>query len=122
MTIKEAIEMTDGMKPNMYTLYDKIKWLSDLDMSIKTEIIDTHEGDAAAFLGYTPGTDVDTELLISSPFDEIYLRWLEARIDYANAEYSKYNNSITAYNAAFSAYERYYNRTHMPKGKKITLF
>ena len=122
MTIKEAIETTDVMKPNMYTLYDKIKWLSDLDMQIKTEIIEVHESDAAAFTGYTPGTDVDTKLLVSSPFDEIYLRWLEARIDYANAEYAKYNNSITAYNAAFSAYERYYNRTHMPKGQKIMLF
>ena len=124
MTINEAITITDAMKPNMYTDEDKIRWLSDLDMAIKTEIIDTHEGgeDTAQFSGYTEDTDQSTELLVKPPYDEIYLRHLEARIDYSNAEYSKYNNSITAYNAVYSAYERYYNRTHMAKGTKIKLY
>jgi hypothetical protein len=47
---------------------------------------------------------------------------LEAQIDYANNEYDKYNNSITVYNATYANFERYYNRTHMPLGKKIRYF
>ena len=54
--------------------------------------------------------------------EDIYIRWLEAQIDYANGEYGKYNNSITMYNTAYSAYEKYYNREHKPIQKNFTHF
>ena len=60
-----------------------------------------------------------TELLVSTPHDDIYIRWLEAQIDYANGEYGKYQNAMAMFNAAYSNYERYYNRNHMPKGTKF---
>lgn len=117
MTLNEAINKIDALKPNGYLLEDKVKWLSSVDGVIKGEIIDTHEGgEDIVFEGYTEETDLDTELLAPAPYDEMYIRWLEARIDYANGEYGKYNNSITMYNTEFSAFRNYYNRTHMPKG------
>ena len=63
-----------------------------------------------------------TELLVPAPYDEIYLFWLESKIDYWNGEVGKYNNSITMYNTAYSAYEKYYNRTHKPIQKNFTHF
>lgn len=123
MTIIEAINTIDTLKPNNYTQLDKIKWLSDLDGVIKTEIIDTHEGgEGIVFNKYDPTTDISTELLVPAPYDDIYIKWLEAKIDYANAEYGKYNNSSMAYNNAYSAFERYYNRHHMPKQTKLKFF
>lgn len=116
MTILEAIHKVDTVKPNSYTQPEKIKWLSTLDGIIKTEIIDTHEGgEGIVFDGYHDDTDLDTQLLVPAPYDDIYIRWLEARIDYANNEYNKYNNSATAYNTDFEAYARHYNMNHMPK-------
>lgn len=116
MTILEAINRADTTKPNSYSRDEKIEWLSTLDGIIKKEIIDTHEGgEAIAFKGYTPDTSLDTVLLVPAPYDDIYVRWLESRIDYANGEYGKYNNSAMAYNSAFEAYSRYYNSIHMPK-------
>ena len=35
MTIKEAIETTDTLKPNAFQAKEKIKWLSELDSRIK---------------------------------------------------------------------------------------
>ena len=123
MTINEAISRTDALKPNGYTDGDKVKWLSTLDGIIKTEIIDTHEGgEEVTFEGYDENLDRETELLVSAPYDDIYIRWLEAQIDYANNEYKRYNNSITQYNAIYSAYRNAYNRTHMPKGAKRKYF
>lgn len=123
MTIIEAINKIDTFKPNSYTQLDKIKWLSDLDGNIKTEIIDTHEGGSdIIFKGYDETTDINTKLLVSAPHEDIYLKWLESKIDYNNAEYGKYNNSSIAFNNAFSAYERYYNRHHMPIQKKLKFF
>lgn len=116
MTILEAVHKIDTVKPNSYTQPEKIKWLSTLDGIIKSEIIDAHEGgENVVFESYDDETDLDTMLLVPAPYDDIYVRWLEARIDYANAEYGKYNNSATAYNAAFESYSRYYNKYHMPK-------
>ena len=116
MTILEAINRVDATKPNSYTQIEKIDWLSTLDGIIKKEIIDTHEGgENTVFNGYCADTDLDTELIVPAPYDDIYIRWLESRIDYAMGEYNKYNNSAKAYNTVFEAYSSYYNRNNMPK-------
>lgn len=123
MTIIEALNKVDVLKPNNYTQTEKVKWLSNLDWIIKTEIIDTHEGgESIPYNGYDVDTDVGTEMLVPHPYDDLYIKWLESQIDYNNAEYGKYNNSSTAYNNAYSAFERYYNRQYMPKQTKMKFF
>ena len=122
MTIIEAINRLDTLKFNTYTQDDKVAWLSRADAMVKKLIIDTHEGaEAVNFTGYDADTPLDTVLLVPSPFDEVYLRWMEAQIDYHNGEYDKYNNAIIMYNTAFESYQNYYNRTHMPvqKGRRF---
>ena len=115
MTIREAISRTDEVKPNAYSEARKIMWLSELDGMIKTEIIDTHQGGGSvSFAGYDLDTNTTTELLVPAPYDVLYLRYLEMKIDYSNGEYNKYNNSLTMYNSARYAFENYYNREHMP--------
>lgn len=180
MTIIEAINIIDVLKPNTYSQSDKIGWLSTLDGLIKKKIIDTHEGatkeeaineyiqssiteyekavneyakineisneearellpfreikykeakeyvennrNDVSFNGYTDETPLDTQLLAPAPFDEMYINWLESKIDYANAEYARYNNSITRFNDFFEDYKRFYNRNNMPKGTKVKYF
>ena len=115
MTIYEAITRVDGLKFNTYTQEDKILWLSELDGNIKHQILDKHEGgDQIAFGGYGPDTDPETVLLVGAPFDVVYLRWLEAQIDYHNGEYEKFNASIILYNTALEAFANYYKQTHRP--------
>lgn len=180
MTINEVIQAVDSLKPNSYSELEKIQWLSELDGTIKAEIIDTHEGadkeeaineyiknnvleyekivneyakvnevsleeareqipfheikykeakehiestrSDIMFDGYNENTSLDTELIAPAPYDRMYKSWLESRIDYANGEYSKYNNSVTVFNADYLSYQRAYNRKHMPKGTKLKFF
>ena len=123
MKIIEAIDRIDSLKHNTYSQNEKVAWLSRLDSMVKRLIIDTHEGgEDVIFEGYTDATDPETEMLVPAPFDEMYLRWLEAQIDYANGEYGKYNNSILMYQTAYDGYANYYNRNHMPKSKGIKYF
>lgn len=123
MTLLEAINRIDVLKPNSYSQGEKIQWLSNLDGIIKREIIDTHEGgEGVVFNGYTEETSLTTELLVPAPYDDVYLRYLETQIDYANGEYGKYNNSMAMYDTAYSSFQRYYNRTHMPIGRKFKFF
>ena len=123
MTIIEAINYIDVLKPNTYSQTEKVRWLSRLDGRVKKEIIDTHEGgEDVVFSEYTDETPLDTVLLIPHPYDEIYALWLEAQFDYANAEYARYNNSISMFNTSYAAFENYYNRNHMPKGQCFKFF
>ena len=123
MKLIEAINKIDALKQNSFSTPEKIGWLSTLDGIVKREIIDTHEGaDKIIFNGYDESTPNDTELLVPAPYDDIYIKWLEAQIDYNNGEIGRYSNSKTMYNAAYSAFERYYNRTVMPKVKRFKYF
>ena len=122
MTLTEAIGIIDTVKPNGYGEAEKIRWLSVLDGTVKRELLDTREGAECGFEGYSERTDRARELLVPHPYDEIYIRWLEAQIDYAGGEYGKYNNSIALFNAAYEAFEKYCNRTRTPTAKAFTNF
>ena len=120
MKIAEAISKVDALKPNNFEPEDKIEWLSNLDARVKTQIIDTHEcHDSVYFYGYD---SQDEELLVPAPYDEMYLRWLEAMIDYHNSDDDRYNNAIILFNNAYEGYKKHYTRTHMPisAGKRFT--
>ena len=115
MKIIDAISTLDSFKQNTYTQDDKIRWLSTVDATVKKEIIDQCVGaDKVIFDGYTSDTDENTELLIPAPYDEAYLRWMEAQIDYANGEYGKYNNAMAMFNTLFDAFAKYYARNNTP--------
>ena len=80
MTIREALETVDRLKPNQYGSADKLRWLSELDGAVYREILTQHEMDVPAFAGYTPEADLDgTVLLIEWPYDEIYRWYMEFR-------------------------------------------
>ena len=99
MTISEACSRVERLKPNAYSYVEKIEWLSKLEGIIKKEIIDTHsDGENIVFNGYGYNTLPKTELIVKAPYDDIYIYWLEAQIDYFNGEIAKYNNSIATFN------------------------
>ena len=105
MKIIEAIDRLDALNFNTYTDDDKVEWLSRLDNMVKKQIIDNHDGaEQITFSGYTPDTPTDTVLLVPAPYDEVYIRWMEAQIHYHNGEYDKYNNAIIMFNT----------QTHLP--------
>lgn len=118
MTIAEAISKVDALKPNTYASEDKVEWLSNLDARVMSQIIRTHEGGPdIAFYGYDSMLDRESVLLVPPPYDEMYLRWLEAMIDYHNSDDDRYNNAITLFNNAYDGYKKHYTRNHMPKSR-----
>ena len=125
MTITEALNEVNSLKPNMYDDEFKIRYLSRLDSRIYKDIILTHERNEdepeIAFEPYVV-EDRERELIVGEPYDEIYVRWLEAQIDYSNREYEAFNNSNAVFESIYTAFQNYYNRTHMPKGARNTYF
>lgn len=58
------------------------------------------------------------ELLTRPPHSKIYPEYVIARIDYANGEYDKYENTMQMFNAFWGEYSRWYARTHRPADRK----
>lgn len=115
MTIKEAIDLVDKLKPNQYDFTLKAKWLGKLDGMLFREVFLTHEGcEMESFEGYDDAP-ADKELLVPYPYDEdVYNYFLQAQIDKENGETGKYNQSITLYNTACLNFQSWYTRTHKP--------
>lgn len=112
MTLAQAIERLDYLKPNQYDEKTKIQWLTELDGQLYHEILLSHEDcPIQSFSGYD---DTGGTLLAPEPYSQLYLRWLEAQVDYHNAELEKYNNSMAMFLAAWDSFERWYNRHHRP--------
>lgn len=126
MTISEAIAEVDHLKPNMYGEKEKVRWLSRLDTRIQRDILDTHETSEddglPEFDGYTDDTSGDTVLLAKEPYDEMYVHWLSAQIDYANRELESFNSSNAMFESVFASFRNYWNRTHMPKSAEKTFY
>lgn len=116
MTLKEAVDIFDSRCENDFSLTEKIKWISNLDGLIKTNIIDTHEGgNNIDFLPYSIDSDKNTKLLVPEPFAEIYIFYMLCQAYLSRSEFAFYENAASLYNNAYYYFATYYNRTHLPK-------
>ena len=117
MTIIEALNMADALKPNTYDQMTKIQWLSQLDLMVKHDVYDTHDVVSPIFSGYNQDTPLDTVLLIPSPYDRVYQRWLDAQIDLANGEIDRFNASILLFNKDYTEFINDFSRKYRHKNK-----
>ena len=124
MTIKECIDIIDNLKPNQYSIKEKVMWLSFIDEIIINDVLKTHEGYDGRYDTFTGYTEEKTSvtLIVPSPYDRLYPAYLKMKIDGENGETARYNNSAAEFNAYMMEYRKYYHKTHMPldKDKKPT--
>lgn len=137
MTPNKAIEIIDRLIPNTYEDEDKLRWIDELDGMVKRlvfqwdekylkELEAQHESGQLTdeqyqemldkTKPYSYPEDMDTELLIPHPFEDVYTLFLEAKIDYYNREYGNYNNSVLRFETMFDEYKKAYIREHRAKG------
>ena len=115
MTISEAIARVDALKPNRFKQGQKITWLGNLEGQIFNELVMTHENTAnIQRVEFSEDMNMEQQLIAPSPYDEVYILYLQSQIDLGNMEIAKYNNSKTLYNNAYQTLVDYWNRTHMP--------
>lgn len=116
MTIKECIDIVDNIKPNQYSVGDKVRWLSFIDSTIINDVLKTHEGYDGRydeFEGYSE-EKTSVALVVPSPYDRLYTAYLKMKIDGENGETARYNNSAAEFNAYLMEYRKHYNKTHLP--------
>lgn len=115
MTIEKVLNEVKLNVPSGLDDATLIGWLSRCESQLKTEIYDNYT-EEVEFDGYDENTSKDTVLLTDSPYDEIYVRYLEAMVYRYLGENSKYNNCIMEFNALYDKLQAQYTRTHTHKG------
>ena len=116
MTIKDCIDIVDNLKPNQYTIKEKVMWLSFLEEIIINDVLKTHEGYDGRydnFEGYSEDR-LAIPLIVPSPYDRLYPAFLKMKIDEENGETTRYNNSMVMFNSYLTEFRKHYNKTHMP--------
>ena len=106
--------MAHHLIPNTYTMEEKLAWLTHVEGLVKAEVLDLYMDSPVRICRYDEDTDTGTVLLVPSPFEDIYLRWMEAQIHYYNGEMDRYNNAIILYESLLNGFKEQYHRTHRP--------
>lgn len=116
MTIQAALDHIDERKPNMYTVQQKVAWISELDGRVFREVFLAHEGmpKGVTFEGYDQETQMDTTLLVPEPYTDVYLHYMSAQMDISNRETNEYAKDMLLFNSAWESFCGYWTRTHMP--------
>ena len=110
MTVRKAIKRADALRMNTLSDEQKAAWIYDLD------------GQLAEMFEQSPQEntwpEIDKELLMPAPHEEIYQLYLICKIDYYNQEMSLYANDLAFYDAALAEAKAWYRRHHRPFGNR----
>lgn len=115
MTTLEVVERVERDRPGEATRGELMRWLSQLDGRWYEQVVLTHEGSEGV---EEPGMYADGEekaLLISSPYDEVYIHYLYSMIDYRLGEIDRYDNSAALFHDSWMDARKAYHRAHKPK-------
>ena len=113
MRIREAIEHVDEVKPNAFGDKAKVFWLNALEGRIAADVLLLAPVEVQQ-LQYRLPEDLETELLVTAPHDDIYTLWLAAKIDEANGEYDRYQNTMQIYNEHYGNFLRWFASAYDP--------
>ena len=121
MTVKECIQTIRNNSPNEFKEEDIAKWLYELDLTVQNEIINTHKGEKSD-ISFDDYKNKTATLLVSEPYSEMYIYWIQAKADYFTGETDRYNNSYSMFNMAYHNFANFYNRTHKPLQTELNFF
>lgn len=98
MTALDAVSWVDGKQHNVFSLTDKLLWISQVEAEVRALWSRCGKN--------VPPEDMkaDTVLLIPKPYEGIYTHYLEAQMHYANQEYLKFNNAMGLFAALWQEY------------------
>ena len=119
MTLQEALDLTDEMKPNMMTRNTKIRFLKEIEQLIYHEIILKHHNAPGQYTepDYSETTDPGTVLIVPDTYAMVYVYWLMSKIDMLNQEDARYMNDRALFENAYGTFSDYWTREHMPIGR-----
>lgn len=105
MTIQGLITKVKTEKPNTFSDEWLLKFVNEIEEDVAEQL---HDDD------FEPYTSVDsTELLVSAPYDRLYVSYLKSQVDYANEEYASYQLNAEQHVQDFTDFINYIVRENV---------
>lgn len=113
MTPRQAINLVDDMKKNSFTIETKMYALNQLEQRIMAELFLWPKVEIDQWVLKYPD-DLDHELLVDPPHDNIYEYWLDAWIDDHNTEAERHGNSAAMFNSMYNNFAAWFKNMYAP--------
>ena len=109
MKLSEAMVRADELRPNTAGEEQKAAWLWALEEQ-RSEM-------QGRSLRPCRWPEVDQELSLGPPHEELYVLYLICKLDYYNQEMELYASDSAVYNAALAEAQAWWRRGHRPERK-----
>ena len=120
MTVQQAINALDDVKPNAFSQNTKLRWLSVLDGRLANEVFLMAPDEVEENYNYT-SANLSDNLLVGMPYDDLYIWWMQAQADLANGEYDKAQNTMAVFNQLWEQFVRWFCQRYDPiQGYEVT--
>lgn len=107
-TVNTVLERVARLKPNMIDDRDAARWIMDLNDRLIREL---HMPLCTERPRKWP-EDGGIPLVATGPYDELYVFYAVAMIEFYQREYGNYNNSMIQFNDRCADFRRAYRRGH----------
>lgn len=108
MTLSDLITTIKQEKPSQNSDATLLRWINELEMRIQESLNVPRD----EWITYTLA-DGSEELIMPAPYDNVYLTWLKAKIDYVNQDFESYSNYQAMFNAEYTEAKAFAYRTGM---------
>ncbi len=112
MTVGDCLNFVDDCKPNAFPPFAKLKWLSEIEGRIASEIFLMAPAEIRQF-DYTPEMQ-NYKLLLDPPWDDIYIAYLIAKTDSKNGEFNRLSTAAQAFNRKWNELSAYVANLYTP--------
>lgn len=113
MTLSDIIEEFDKERKNELPIDIKLRWISQLDIKISSEILSDRQSEE--FHGYDCTTPLGTVAKAPEEYSEVYVCYLNMKLDYMNGEIGRFNNSAMLFNRMYKEMHDFINRKEKVK-------
>lgn len=111
ITLRQVIDRVDQIKPNAFTEEQKTQWINEVEGAIQSEVFLFQTED---IVEYDWETCADHEMLVRPPYHQLYIDYLAAKIDFANDEIKRYENSMQMFNESLRRFKKWYILNYRP--------
>ncbi len=110
MTLNDILAWAEEMRPSAYSQERLTEWIEDVESALWEQVLLQRSQKAL----YTLPDDGDKRLLLPDRWRPLYTAWLGAMIDYANGEYTQYENELTQFNSYVNQLAAWYAQNYAP--------
>ena len=107
MTIETCMSLLDAMMPSGVSPAVKLRFLGEIEGKVRVELHgESPDGDC----DFDESTPVGTVLAVPHPYDQMYLLYVMAMLDYVGGDTARYENGAAMFNAVYQSYGKWLKR------------